>query len=131
MAKLIKAIAALAPRILLGKMATMNELISVIAGRTGLNKGDILQVVNEFKDAIILFALSGRGVKIDGLAIFKPKVNLKGEFAITVRLDSSFFADLNKRKAFEGNIENREMMGKTVQDVVAKWNENHPDDPVA
>jgi len=120
-----------APRIKPAKVSTMTELVKTIAGRTGLNKGDILQVVNQFKEVIVLFALSGRGVKIDGLAIFKPKVNLKGEFAITVRLDSSFFADLNKRKAFEGNIENREMMGKTVQDVVAKWNEKHPDDPVA
>lgn len=131
MAKTIKAISALGPRILLGKKASMTELVSAVANRTGLNKGDVLLMVNELRDNIVTFGLSGRGVKIDGLGTFTPKVNLKGEISLSVRLDSSISADLNKRRAFEGKIENREMMGKTVQDIVAKWNELHPDDPVA
>jgi len=108
----------------------MNELVSAVANRTGLNKGDVLLSVNELRDNIVSIALSGRGVKIDGLGTFTPKVNLKGEISLSVRLDSSISADLNKRKAFEGNIENREMMGKTVQDIIAKWNELPPDDLV-
>ncbi|MCX6584410.1 MAG: HU family DNA-binding protein [Candidatus Aminicenantes bacterium] len=130
MAKAIKAISALGPRISLGKKASMNELVSAVANRTGLNKGDVLLSVNELRDNIVSIGLSGRGVKIDGLGTFTPKINLKGQISLSVRLDSSISADLNKRKAFEGNIENREMMGKTVQDIIAKWNELHPDDLV-
>lgn len=131
MAKLIKAISALGPRITLGRRASMNELVSNVANRTGLNKGDVLLMVNELRDNIVNIALSGRGVKIDGLGTFTPKVNLKGQFSLSVRLDASISNDINKRKAFEGKIENREMMGKTTQDIIAKWNELHPDDPVA
>lgn len=130
MAKLIKAVAALGPRLELGKMAVISELISFIAGRTGLNKGDILQVVNELNEGIVFYTLSGRGIKIDGLGVFKPSVNLKGELSMTVRLDTSFAAELNKPKAFKGDIAHREMMGKTTQDIITKWNEKHPDDPV-
>ncbi|MDQ1351156.1 MAG: hypothetical protein QG657_1458 [Acidobacteriota bacterium] len=130
MAQRIKAIGALGPRITLGKRATMNEMVSTVANRTGLNKGDVLLSVNELRDNIVSIVLSGRGVKIDGLGTFTPKINLKGEISLSVRLDSSISNDLNKRKAFEGNIENREMIGKTVPDIIAKWNELHPEDPV-
>jgi hypothetical protein len=130
MAQRIKVISALGPKITLGKRATMNEMVSAVANRTGLNKGDVLLMVNELRDNIISIVLSGRGAKIDGLGTFTPKINLKGEISLSVRLDSSISNDLNKRKAFEGKIENREMIGKTVPDLVAKWNELHPEDPV-
>jgi hypothetical protein len=130
MAQTIKVISALGPKITLGKRATMNEMVSAVANRTGLNKGDVLLMVNELRDNIISIVLSGRGAKIDGLGTFTPKINLKGEISLSVRLDSSISNDLNKRKAFEGKIENREMIGKTVPDLVAKWNELHPEDPV-
>ena len=33
-------------------------------------------------------------------------------------------------KAFEGNILNREHIGKTSDELVLKWNEEHSDDPI-
>jgi hypothetical protein len=42
-----------------------------------------------------------------------------------------FIAELNAPKTFEGFIANREMIGKTTQDIITKWNEKYPDDPVA
>lgn len=128
MAKLIQAIAALGPRILLDRRASMNELVSLIAGRTGLNRGDILLVVNELREAIVFFALAGRSVKIEGLASYSPKVNLQGTYALVHRQDPSIFNDLNKPKAFEGKMVNRDMIGKTSEDVIARWNEENPTD---
>lgn len=128
MASLIQAISALGPRIQLDRRASMNELVSLISGRTGLNRGDILQVVHELREAIVFFALAGRSVKIEGLASYSPKVNLPGNFSLVHRQDPSIKYDLNKQKAFEGNIANRDMMGKTSADVIARWNEEHPDD---
>ena len=128
MAKLIQAISALGPRIKLDRRASMNELVALIAGRTGLNRGDILQVVNELREAVVFFSLAGRSVKIEGLASYSPKVNLQGHYALVHRQDPTIKNDLNKPKAFEGNIVNRDMMGKTSADVTARWNEEHPDD---
>ncbi|MCX6582664.1 MAG: HU family DNA-binding protein [Candidatus Aminicenantes bacterium] len=130
MASIIRAIAEFAPKIKNVKTSTMSELVKTIAGRTGLNKGDILQVVNQFKEVIILTTQAGRGVKIEGLATFKPKINLKGQISLSIRIDPSFIAELNAPKTFEGFIENREMIGKTTQDIITKWNEKYPDDPV-
>lgn len=130
MAQLIKAISALGPRILLDRRASMNELVSLIAGRTGLNRGDILLVVNELKEAILFFALAGRSVKIEGLASYSPRVNLEGKFSLIHRQDPTINYALNTPKAFEGNIANRDMMGKTSADIIARWNEEHPEDPI-
>ncbi|MCP5103574.1 MAG: hypothetical protein GY950_09355 [bacterium] len=128
MAKLIQAISALGPRIKLDRRASMNEVVSLIAGRTGLNRGDILQVVNELREAIIFFALAGRSMKLEGLASYSPKVNLKGNFSLVHRQDPTIKYDLNKPKAFEGDITNRDMMGKTSADIIARWNEENPAD---
>ena len=102
--RLIRAIAVFAPRIKPAKVSTMTELVKTIAGRTGLNKGDILQVVNQFKEVIVLTAQAGRGVKIEGLATFKPKINLKGQISLSVRLDPSFIAELNAPKPLKASL---------------------------
>lgn len=130
MAKLIKAIGALGPRIIRGRMASMKELVNLIAGRTGLNRGDIQQVVSELREAVIFFALAGRGTKIDGLASFAPNINLEGIISLSQKMDPEVKADLNKLKAFEGEIKNRDMIGKTSADIIAAWNELHPEDPI-
>ena len=36
--------------------------------------------------------------------------------------------EMNKLNAFSGEIINRDMMGKTTQDLIDRWNEDHPDD---
>jgi hypothetical protein len=131
MAKLIQAVSAYAPKIKLGRRASMNEVVSLIAGRTGLNKGDISQMISELKEAIIFFALAGRGVKIDGLGTYTPTTNLEGTISISSRLDNEIKSEMNKTKAFEGEILNRDMIGKTSADLVTRWNEEHPEDPVS
>lgn len=130
MAKLIKAIRALAPRLKPGRKASMKEVVTFIAGRTGLNRGDILQVLNQFRETIVFFALAGRGVKLQDFATFTPKINMEGVISLTQRLDPAIKADLNAPKAFEGEILNRDMIGKTIDDVIARWNEENPDDLV-
>jgi hypothetical protein len=130
MAKLIKAIGALGPKIVLGRRASMKELVNFIAGRTGLNRGDIQQMVSELREAIIFFALAGRGTKIDGLASYTPRINLEGIISLSQNLDPEVKADLNKPRAFEGEIKNRDMIGKTSAEITAIWNEQYPEDPV-
>ena len=39
--------------------------------------------------------------------------------------------DLNKKNAFRGRVANAEYIGKSADDLVAQWNKDHPDDPVA
>ncbi len=130
MARLIHALQSYSPRLKLGKRVSMNEVVNFIAGRTGLNRGIILMVLYEIKDALVFFHLSGRSVKLEGLGCYTPKINLKGKIDVTNRIPPEFKAELNESHAFKGEIINRDMIGKTVGEIIALWNKDHPDDPV-
>jgi hypothetical protein len=79
----------------------------------------------------IFYNLQGQGAKIEGLGTYLPKVGLDGTFDVSHRLDKAIENGLNVPGAFSGDIENWENVGKTADDLVALWNEAHPNDPVA
>jgi hypothetical protein len=130
MASKIKAIGAYRPRVKLGKTAQMKEVVAYIADRTGLNEGEISIALKELRDAVAFFNLSGRAVKLEGLGTYAPKVGLDGTFDVAHRTDAALKNRLNTPRAFLGDIVNRDMIGKTADDLVARWNQEHPDDPV-
>jgi hypothetical protein len=115
----------------LGKTAQLDELVSYLADRTGLNEGEIRLVMTELRDAVVFFNRTGRGVKLEGLGTYAPKIDLEGNFGVSHRLDSRIRDDLNAPGTFGGTIINRENIGKTSDELVALWNEEYPDDPVA
>jgi hypothetical protein len=130
MASRIKAINAYMPRIELGRRAEMDELIDLIAARTGLNEGEIRQVLLEMRDSVLFYNLQGRAVKLEGLGTYTPVIQLDGDFKVGHRADVALKKGLNAPGEFRGDIENSENIGKTGDDLVAMWNEDHPDDPV-
>ncbi len=131
MASKIKAVNAYRPRIKLGKTASLEQLVDYIASRTGLSEGEVNFVLTELRDAAIFFTCQGRGVKIEGLGTYLPKVGLDGRFNISHRLDKKIKNGLNTPDEFTGDIENRANIGKTADELVAIWNKENPDDPVA
>jgi len=130
MASRIKAISAYRPKIKLGQTVQTEELIAYVSGRTGLNEGELSLAMKEVRDAIAFFNLSGRPVKLEGLGIYTPKIGLNGVFGVAHRLSQELKNRLNTPGAFRGVIENLDMIGKTVADLIARWNTEHPDDPV-
>ncbi|MCP4542034.1 MAG: hypothetical protein GY832_33310 [Chloroflexi bacterium] len=65
------------------------------------------------------------------MGTYLPKVGLDGTFDVSHRLDKAIKNGLNAPGAFSGEIVKRENIGKTADDLVAIWDEEHPDDPVA
>ncbi|CAG0982271.1 hypothetical protein ANAEL_01815 [Anaerolineales bacterium] len=130
MAPLIKAVNAYRPRIEQGNTVQKPELIRAVSRATSLVEGSVDQAVKEVRDQIVEFCRAGRAVKVDGLGIFTPTVDLEGYFAISFRADPSLNHGLNMPGTFSGKIINREFIGKTSDELVAKWNEDHTDDPV-
>jgi hypothetical protein len=130
MASKIKAINAYMPRIDLGRRVDIDEMVDLIAARTGLNEGDVRQVMLEMRDAVIFYNKQGRPVKLEGLGIYTPVIQLDGEIKIGHRADTEIKKQLNVPGEFNGEIENRDNIGKSSDDLVAMWNEAHPDDPV-
>jgi hypothetical protein len=130
MAPRIKAVNAYRPRIEQGNTVQKPELIRAVSRATSLVEGTVDQAVKEVRDQIVEFCRSGRAVKVDGLGIFTPTVDLEGYFAVSFRADPAMNYGLNLPGTFSGRIINREFIGKTSEELVAKWNEEHAEDQV-
>lgn len=119
------------PRIQRGLTVKVEEASELIAGRTSMNPGSVQQALKEFLHTLLFFTKRGRSVNLPGLGTFAPTIKLDGKINIVLRVDRELISELNKMKdSFNGNIKNSDMIGKTSDDLVTRWNEEHPDDPV-
>lgn len=130
MASRIQAINMYRPKIKLGNTAGNDDLVQFISRSTGLNESGVRQVILELRDAVIFFNRRGEAVKLEGLGIYAPSIDLEGTFKVGHRADTVLTKTLNVQGSFTGNIENRENIGKTGDELVGMWNADHPDDPV-
>ena len=63
--------------------------------------------------------------------MFSPVIKLDGKIKTSFRLEKGLASELNKAaEGFEGEVINNDMIGKSVDDLVTRWNEEHPEDPV-
>lgn len=130
MANKMHAIGAYRPRIKLGKRVERKDLVVFIARSSNLNEGSISQTLLELRDAIIFFNLRGIPVRLEGLGIFYPTIDLDGNIGIGYRPDLALKNAYNAPDAYQGNIENKDMIGMTLDDLIIRWNEEHPEDPI-
>jgi hypothetical protein len=131
MASKIQAINMYRPKVKLGRTATTEEMVAFIARSTGLNESGVRQVLLELRDTAIFFNKQGRGVKFEGLGTYTPSIDLEGKLKISHRADTSLTNALNAQGAFQGEIENRQNIGKTGDELVTMWNEQNPGDIVS
>jgi len=130
MASRIAAINTYRPKIKLGRTAGTDELVEFIARSTGLNESGVRQVLLELRDAVISFNRQGRAVKLEGLGIYTPVIDLDGVLKVSHRADTALRAGINSPGAFRGEILNREVVGQSSDDLVSRWNVEHPEDQV-
>jgi len=130
MAHKIEAINKYRPRIEQGNTVQREELISGLAHATSLVEGSVSLTLSELKYHILRYCRSGRAVKVEGLGIWSPSISLDGKLTIQYRPDLSLDYELNKPGACTATIQNRDNIGKTSDDLVAKWNIEHPEDLV-
>lgn len=130
MASRISALNHYRPQIEYGDTADWREVADHISQHTGLSRADVIRVLLELQGALIHFLLDGRGVKLEGLGTYLPNINYQGEFDVAHRLDRRLKKALNSYKAFRGRIRNRKNIGMTAGEVFARWNSEHPDEPV-
>ena len=130
MAHRIKAINAYRPRIEQGNTVQKPELVRALSRTTGLVEGSIDHSMKELRDQLIEYCRAGRAVKVEGLGTWTPTIALDGTLDIQYRPDPAFSYGLNIPGIFSGTIVNREFIGKTSDELVTKWNEDNPGDPV-
>ena len=112
-----------------GETAGWREVAKFLEERSTLSKTDIIAALTGLQDAVLHFNLQGRGVKLEGLGTYLPNINYQGEIDAAHRLDRRLKRGLNTG-SFSGKIRNKKNIGKTVEEVVAMWNAEHPEDPV-
>jgi hypothetical protein len=130
MASRIEAINEYRPRIDLGNAADEERYMELITQRTTLSSGVVKNVQESEVETLIGLLLDGRSVHT-GIAIYSPSIDVDGDLEVKVRVDQRIVHALNAEGAFRGKIINRENIGKTSDELIAMWNEDHPDDPVA
>ena len=129
MVKKITALRKLRPELKRVRAMRTPELVSLIARETGLNEGEILFVTYELRDSITFSAQRGQAVKVEGLGLFAPKMRSDGSLTVTFRPDRAFLGHLNRDKVITPII-NRANIGKSADELLALWNQLHPEDPV-
>ncbi|MFO7632641.1 MAG: hypothetical protein R6W76_08890 [Caldilinea sp.] len=130
MAKRIKAINALRPR--LKRLPPVDEhlLAEYIADRSNLSKADVTHALLELSAVIEDFAAMGRSVRLTGIGLITPGMNTKGELTIRIRPDPRLVRALNAPKRFVGKVINARNLRKSGAELVVQWDALHPDDPV-
>lgn len=129
MARKITAIRKYRPEIKREPTLQTLQIVEDLAQSTSLNEGSIRFVVYELRDAILKAHRHGQAVKIDGLGTFTPTIHVDGNLDILFRPDPDMLRQLNNAN-FYAKILNKANIGKSADELVAQWNEEHPDDPV-
>lgn len=111
-------------------MVEIEEIAKFIAGRTSFNGGAVVNMLWEFRDALAYFASIGQPVRLKGLGIFAPTVNKEGEFNLNYRTDGWLKSELNVTGKFRDVMVNRDMIGKSLDDMIERWNQDHPEDKI-
>jgi len=130
MAKRIQAVAVYGPRIDLREAADQARFMELITQRTTLSSGVVKNVQESEVETLVGLLKEGRPVHT-GVAIFTPSIDLDGDIEVKVRVDKRILSALNAPGAFTGKLVNPENVGKGSKDLVALWNQDHPDDKIA
>ncbi|MBM3124199.1 MAG: hypothetical protein FJZ87_03895 [Chloroflexi bacterium] len=129
MALLVSALNFYRPQIEYGETAGWRTVAELLSARSAFSTSDVIGVLTGLQDAVLHFNLRGRGVKLEGLGTYLPNINYSGKLDVAYRLDRRLRRDLNAGE-FTGRIRNRRSIGMTTAEVIARWNTEHPDDPV-
>lgn len=125
----ITAINMLRPRARTSVMVDLKVLSAYVATRANMSVSDVSHALEELHNAVVFFCALGHSVKLEGLGVFRPDLELDGRKTIHYRMDRELLKNIN-RTPFVAQIDNSENIGKSPEELVELWDELHPDAPV-
>jgi hypothetical protein len=129
MAQLIQAFTAYGPKIDLMEAADPQRFMELITQRTTLSTGVVKNVQESEVETLIGLLKEGRSVHT-GVAIFRPTIDAQGNLSVSVRVDKRITGALNAPGAFTGKVNNSANIGKSTEEIVYMWNQDHPDNMI-
>jgi hypothetical protein len=128
MAKAIQAWTEFGPRLEPTDPMTGDELIENIIAATNQSRGSVLAVLSELDVQIETGLKAGRIVQLPNGTHYRPIGKKEGVIDINVRVNPALDKQVNA--GFRGKWRNGVNIGKGEDEIVALWNEAHPDDPI-
>jgi hypothetical protein len=130
MAARIRAIAACRPDFERVTTLQMEQVVELIAMRTGRQTSEVLSMAYELREVLVWAHHAGQAVKIEGLGTFTPLLRASGRLETTFRAEPALKRLLNQSSRWRAKIRNRANLGKSADELVACWNAEHPEDLV-
>lgn len=130
MATLIQAFQKYGPKIDLMDSADPRRFMDLLTQRTTLSTGVVKNVQESEVETLIGLLKEGRSVHT-GVAIFRPTIDSQGNLSISVRVDKRITSALNVPGSFTGKVNNNANIGKTTDEIISMWNEEHPEDLIS
>lgn len=130
MARILQAINLYGAKLELKPTARLDQLAEWMAMRTGLNKSEVLMVLQEMSDATLNFNREGTPVKFPGVGTFTPSINREGEISINFRADVALKNGINSMNAYRGVVRNKNTINISNAALKELWDADHPEDPL-
>ena len=128
MANKIQAWTEFGPRLEPSKPMTNDEIIENIVAVTNQSRGSVLAVISELDVQLESGLKAGRAVHLPNGTHYRPIGKKDGTVNIQVRVNPSI--DKNVNVNFRGKWRNATNIGKSQAEIIAMWNEVHPEDPI-
>ena len=128
MAKKIQAYTEFGPRLEPATPLSGDELIEQITEGSNESMSSVLAVLSALDSATEQALKAGRIVQMPNGTHYRPIGKQDGTIKIKVRVNPFVIRDVNDN--YRGEWRNAENIGKSTDELVALWNEAHPDDPV-
>lgn len=130
MATLIQAIATYRPRIAHSRTMELDELSEHLAVGTLVTAPLAQMFLQELGRQSLLQGRRGIKVRLPGIGLLSPDLRLDGTAFAQIRIDRVLRAGLADQAAFHADVTNREMIGVGLEAYKARWDAEHPGDPV-
>ena len=131
MANRLPVVNRLRPRISNQGIVDLEAISRRVSKNTTFNPAEILSVLKQFTDEANAAIQAGEIVKIDGLVNIAPNMKVGGEVGMSLRGDRKAIAGLNDPTLWTAaKVANHDNLGRTSEELVLLWNEEHPEDTV-
>ncbi len=130
MATLLQAIATYRPRIVHSRTMELDELADHLAVGTLVTAPLAQMVLRELGRQTLLQSRGGTKIRLPGVGLISSDLRLDGTPFPIIRVDKVLRTGLADADTFHGDIVHREMIGVPLEAYKARWDAEHPGDPV-
>lgn len=130
MATLIQAVTAYRPRLAPLRRISLDELAGRLARGSLATESIARMVLSDLSDEVRHGVRSGASVQLPGIGTFRPAIRLDGSMHTVVRLDGALRRSLATVDDYLGRIDGRECVGMDAAALKARWDAEHPGDPL-